>query len=256
MITQEQVVAVMRDGAVVVGPEGQDLGRIRQVLVHALSGRPTWMTLSTTAPAGSDALVPLGAAALDEGRISVPYSAAVVRGAPKGRADDGPREGRLEGPYEADLLRYYGLGGVDAAPGEAASPLARREWRLPCTVGAVRLLRLELRAHLETAGLPAAEIGDLVLATSEAAENAVEHPRDRLAGYFDVSVDIAGAAVLIAVHDTGSWRDPVVGLGRGRGLLLMSNLSALTVTAGPDGTTVTLANGRAAPGSWSFRRRH
>ncbi len=251
MISREQIDAVLGDGRIVTGTDGQDLGRIGQVLTDALSDRPVWMTVASAKRGGVDALVPLALARFDDGRISVPYSAAVVRGAPRGSTAGGSLGRR----HEADLVRYYGLGDV-GTPGVTTGRLpSRREWRLPCTGSSVRALRLELRPYLDGTGLPGDQLDDLVLATSEAAKNAVEHARTPLAGFLDVRVDMDGKGVLITIRDYGLWRDPVPGTGRGRGLLLMRNLSALTVTAARDGTTVTLANRYADLGRWSFRHR-
>jgi anti-sigma regulatory factor (Ser/Thr protein kinase) len=129
-----------------------------------------------------------------------------------------------------------------------------RSWRLPCASGSLRVLRHELRPFLDVTALPAEELDDIVLAACEAAANAVDHA-GTTTGSFDVSVAVEGERICITVRDHGRWRDPVPGTGRGRGLLLMRSLAALTVTATPEGTTVTMENRSAAGGSWSFRRR-
>jgi anti-sigma regulatory factor (Ser/Thr protein kinase) len=263
VIAGEQIRDVLGDGGVVIGQDGADLGRIGQVFLDALSGEPAWLTVTSDWWGGAECVVPLGRAVLDRGRIAVPYSAALVQDAP--RSDD--LRGSLDGQHERDLLRHYGLGG-DAATCEGIPanghvtdmkvrrPPARRAWRM-CRHGApIHSLRLELRSFLDVSGLPGEELDDLVLAASEAAANAVEHARNPISSYFDVIVDVDGSIVCITVRDDGRWRDPTPGEGRGRGLLLMSGLSALTVTAAPGGTTVTLENRAPELHGLSFRRRH
>jgi len=271
VISREQVRAVLGDGGVVIGDTGLDLGRIRQVFLDALSYEPAWMTVTSDTWGGAEVVVPLALAWLDEGRISVPYSTAVVRDAP--RADTSV--GFLGAQHEQDLLRHYGLEGGDAVSAgpvldgrvdgiRAATPVsganghplpAHRDWRLPRVGTSVHALRGELRPFLNVASLPADELDDLVLATSEAAVNAVEHPQHPVADFFDVRADVDGSHLSITIRDYGLWRDPTPGNGRGRGLLLMSVLSALDITVDPDGTTVTLRNRSPDVVGWTFRRR-
>ena len=256
MISREQIGAVQGDGGIVIGDDGQDLGRIGQVFLDALSNQPEWMTVTSDTWDGAELVVPLALAHWDAGRVSVPYSAAVVENAPRA----GISQGRLGRRHERDLFRHYGLGraGAAAAPGPTTvllTPPSHREWRLPCNAKSIRALRLELRPFLDVTGLPGEELDDLVLAACEAADNAIEHAGAPVAGSFDVSVDVDGVRVEITVRDYGRWRDPVPGDGRGRGLLMMRNLSALTITVERDGTTVNLQNRSGDPGSWSVRRR-
>jgi len=192
------------------------------------------------------ASVPLRLARLVEGTVSVPYSSLVVQGAPRA----GAVEGHLRRGHEEDLALHYGLDPTETAPQQS-----RREWRLPCNAHLLRGLRLELRAFLDGTGLSGEELDDLVLATSEAVTNVIEHAQTPAAGFFDVLVDVDGTSVQVAVRDYGRWREPTPRDGPGHGLLLMQNLSALTITVEPRGTTVTLQNRSAEPGRWSFRRR-
>jgi anti-sigma regulatory factor (Ser/Thr protein kinase) len=255
VISREQMDAVLGDGALVVGDVGQDLGRIGRVFQDASSDRPpAWMTVTSDEWDGFERVVPLALGRLVGGRVSVPYSLDDVRTAPRAGT-----EGRLLGrQHEEELALHYGI----AAPAGPRTPAyttvtpssVHRSWRLPCIPGSVRLLRHELRPFLDVTALPGEELDDLVLAACEAAANAVDHA-GTAAGSFDVSVAVEGERICITVRDHGRWRDPVPGTGRGRGLLLMRHLSALTVTVTPEGTTVTMENRAAAGGSWSFRRR-
>jgi len=271
VISREQVRAVLGDGGVVIGDAGVDLGRIQQVFLDSLSYEPAWMTVTSDTWGGAEVVVPLAQASLDEGRISVPYSPAVVGDAP--RADTSL--GRLGTQHEKDLFRHYGLRGgdavfagppldrrVDAIPAATSvsgadghPPPAQRSWRLSRIGTSVPVLREELRRFLNLSSLAGEELDDLVLATSEAAVNAVEHPQRPVADFFDVRVDVDGSHLCITIRDYGRWRNPTPVSGGGRGLLLMSVLSALIVTVDPHGTTVTLRNRSPDVAGWTFRRR-
>ena len=127
----------------------------------------------------------------------------------------------------------------------APGALRTRHWRFPSTPLAVRSMRLELRPFLAASGLPDAEVDDLVLAACEAATNGVEHARHPVQPYFDVDAEVDGHRGRVVVRDYGRWavgRADPGDRGRGRGLHMMTMLAAVSLTSGPDGTTVTLSS--------------
>ena len=84
---------------------------------------------------------------------------------------------------------------------------------------------------------------DLVLATSEALENVVDHAfaAAEHPGTMTLRADLVDDVVTIVVADDGRWRDPATGpTSRGRGLTLMESLTEVEVEHGPSGTTVTM----------------
>jgi PAS domain S-box-containing protein len=107
----------------------------------------------------------------------------------------------------------------------------------------LRRLRAALRSWLDGLGLAGDVLDDILLASAEAAANAVEHaygPGGR--GTVQVSAGVAGPTLTVEVSDAGRWRparnDDVT---RGRGLLIMrSVMDDVTVAAGAGGTTVEL----------------
>lgn len=126
-------------------------------------------------------------------------------------------------------------------PWESTPTGLHSEWRLPSDFRSVAEMRWWLRAFLgQTWGLSVEELDDLVLATCEAANNAVEHAQQSREPFFHVSTEIDAATVTIVVQDYGQWRQPPAPGDRGRGLQLMRALAETTVTGDTHGTTVTI----------------
>jgi anti-sigma regulatory factor (Ser/Thr protein kinase) len=132
------------------------------------------------------------------------------------------------------------VGEVVADRTDAASDHRSGAWRFPVAGTSVRGVRRALRPFLADAELPGDEIDDLVLATCEAAANAVEHAVHPTEHFFDLTAETEDGHVEIVVRDYGRWRDDSTPGDGGRGLLMMSTLAAVTLTSGPVGTTVTL----------------
>ncbi|MGW2309323.1 SpoIIE family protein phosphatase [Actinomadura luteofluorescens] len=103
-------------------------------------------------------------------------------------------------------------------------------------------LREALRGWLAQCQLPRRTAQGVLVAAGEACANAVEHGRPGAGAH---TVRLRAEAFVDQVHltiaDTGRWKPPGGGadLNRGRGTALMRALmSKLTITPGPDGTTV------------------
>jgi PAS domain S-box-containing protein len=103
-------------------------------------------------------------------------------------------------------------------------------------------LREALRGWLAQCQLPRRTALGVLVAAGEACANAVEHGRPAAGVH---TVRLRAEAFVDQVHltiaDTGRWKPPGGGadLNRGRGTALMRALmSRLTITPGPDGTTV------------------
>jgi anti-sigma regulatory factor (Ser/Thr protein kinase) len=141
--------------------------------------------------------------------------------------------------------------GPPTGPATATARLAsssgsrRHEWRLHTMGSSIPSLRRELTAFLGGTGLCDDAFYDLLLAVSEAASNAVDHPQHSTEPFFDVAAEIDGEAVTVVVQDHGRWLEPTPSPCRGRGLAMMRVLADTTVTAGTHGTVVTIRNRRA-----------
>lgn len=120
--------------------------------------------------------------------------------------------------------------------------------RLPAEPSVVAVVRRRVSVWLARWGWPAEELGDLVLAVSEAVSNSVEHA---YRGDHDGDVTVEGrvvprphgfSRVELTVTDTGRWRAvPEHHENRRHGIPVMRAVAAeLSITADGRGTRVRL----------------
>jgi anti-sigma regulatory factor (Ser/Thr protein kinase) len=114
--------------------------------------------------------------------------------------------------------------------------------RLQTRPDSVRLLRERVRLWLEAAGATKQETFEVLLATTEAFANAVEHPQEPTAHLVDVEGTITDQAVTIAIRDYGTWQSNLTRKEQGGfGQVLMEKLmDGVRVECSVDGTTVTM----------------
>ncbi len=141
--------------------------------------------------------------------------------------------------------------GHDPSPRPPSEPFARAA---PATAVHLGVLRRALRVWLVAwlSGWPDDDtVADLILAMSEALENAADHAFTGCPapGTMAVSAEVDDLHVVITITDDGRWRPPRPGPGyRRRGLALMGHLvHHYTVHTGTAGTTVVLARHRDRP---------
>ena len=127
------------------------------------------------------------------------------------------------------LFRFLRLGSslqVTLPADPESSPLVRR------------LLARWLRQH----GANEDEVYDLLVASSEAAANAIEHAYSPGTATFEIAANVDDDTIVVTVCDKGHWREPR-GRERGRGIGLMKALiESVDVQSSPDGTKVTLVH--------------
>lgn len=136
---------------------------------------------------------------------------------------------------------------VKEAPGDDVALLAVRilspdagplELELPAEPGVLSELRRRLGAWIVHAGASDQEAYDVVLATCEAAANAVEHAYGPSEAKFRVTAEAEEGEVRIEVRDHGAWR-PQRDPRRGRGLGVMRELmDDVSVNSNDEGTNV------------------
>lgn len=104
------------------------------------------------------------------------------------------------------------------------------------------LLRAELCRWLTRAGAASPARDDIILATSEACANSVEHAYVAEVGDLLLRANRGGEGhVTVTVRDTGRWKVPSAPGDRGRGLGIMrSVMDEVRVSSDAGGTTVTL----------------
>jgi anti-sigma regulatory factor (Ser/Thr protein kinase) len=85
-------------------------------------------------------------------------------------------------------------------------------------------------------------VEDLMLASAEAAANAIEHAYGLQSGEVELRAWASqDGPVKVTIRDFGNWR-PARGTHRGRGLLLMEGLAdAVEVIRSDEGTTIELS---------------
>jgi serine phosphatase RsbU (regulator of sigma subunit)/anti-sigma regulatory factor (Ser/Thr protein kinase) len=142
----------------------------------------------------------------------------------------------LEMLVDATLADDVALLAVRALP-QDIDPL---DLTLPADPATLAPLRRTLRDWLDRAGASEEELRDIVLATIEAAANAVEHAYGPGEADFELEAHAVDGEVTITVQDFGSWRnesDP----HRGRGLGVMrAAMDGVEVDSETEGTRVRL----------------
>lgn len=112
--------------------------------------------------------------------------------------------------------------------------------RLESSLASLRGMRRELRAFLCSAGLGKDDVDELVLAISEAAANAIEHPVKATEPSIEVNVEVRDDEVVACVRDFGQWDDTDPEPDRGHGLTLIRGLVDIEVRRHVDGTRLTM----------------
>ena len=94
-------------GTVVVGPDGDRIGKVDEVYLDNATGRPEWVSVKTGLFGSHVSLVPLAEASVSGDTVTVPFDKSLVKDAP--HHDPGVE---LSATDEADLYRYYGTAGT------------------------------------------------------------------------------------------------------------------------------------------------
>ena len=101
-------------------------------------------------------------------------------------------------------------------------------------------MRRDVRASLEGLDVDPDTVADLLLAASEAVNNAVEHAQRPTRPEVRVRLRVADGTVRISVRDFGTWRDRRPAMDRGRGATLMNAYGDVRMVSTAEGTTVTI----------------
>jgi anti-sigma regulatory factor (Ser/Thr protein kinase) len=123
--------------------------------------------------------------------------------------------------------------------GNESGPL---QLRLEARPEYAHLLRERLRIWLEQAGATKTEVFEVLLATTEAFTNAVQHPQEPTSHLVEITGSITDHTVSVSIRDYGTWKGeqtPNEEGGRGMGLIEQL-MDRVRVDCPLDGTTVTL----------------
>ncbi|MET8086036.1 ATP-binding protein [Micromonospora sp. NPDC005237] len=101
-------------------------------------------------------------------------------------------------------------------------------------------MRQDVRLALDELDVHTDVLQDLLLAASEAMNNAVEHAQRPSRPEVRVRLQVGADRVRISVRDFGTWRDRRPAMDRGRGALLMNAYGDVRLVSTGEGTTVTI----------------
>jgi anti-sigma regulatory factor (Ser/Thr protein kinase) len=111
--------------------------------------------------------------------------------------------------------------------------------------GELSAFRRRLQAWLASRSVDKAEAAEIVLAVSEACNNAIEHGYGDSVGSVWVRVDDDGETFRASVRDRGRWREGPSGADRGRGIAIMEAvMDTATIETTAEGTEVVLERRR------------
>ena len=148
MTTLDQAPQLL-DRGVVIGSDGQRIGKIGQVFIDNTTDQITWVTVHTALFGMSESFVPMDAATIDGDEVTVPYDRATVKGAP--RADVAVQ---LTVEQEDELYEYYQLaetgGGGEPSPAAHDGYVTRSEEQLHVGTERVEAGRARLRKYIVT----------------------------------------------------------------------------------------------------------
>ena len=120
-------------------------------------------------------------------------------------------------------------------------------WAYPSAPTSAAMMRRDVRRTLGDLDVDPDVLEDLLLAASEAMNNAVEHAQRPSRPEVRVRVQVGVGLVRISVRDFGTWRDRRPAMDRGRGALLMNAYGDVRLVSTLEGTTVTIERRLADP---------
>ncbi|GAA2190780.1 ATP-binding protein [Micromonospora lupini] len=197
----------------------------------------------STRPAGVMAVAPAPPVAEPTGSrpavrfAAEPVDAAPANGKPAGGAEPAGGEPANRGP--AANAAPTGAAAVGAADDGLGDTLAA-EWTYPSVPTSAAAMRRDVRLALAEVDVHADVLEDLLLAASEAMNNAVEHAQRPSRPEVQVRLQVGDDRVRISVRDFGTWRDRRPAMDRGRGALLMNAYGDVRLVSTGEGTTVTI----------------
>ena len=232
-------------------------------LAYSVAGHPPPLLVEPEGPVRLDeaSSPPLGVAdaqSIQEVRLIVSDQAAVVlytdglverRGESIDHGIDVLGEIVAADPEQSIAQALSDVGAALGAPDDDVALLIARltgepipfDLELPADPAVLSGLRRRLRTWLTRRGFAPGESEDILLAVSEACNNAIEHGYDGDLGSISVRVVDDEGTLRATVRDRGRWRDAVSSADRGRGIAIMRTImDTATIDRSAEGTTVVL----------------
>ncbi|MFC8616737.1 ATP-binding protein [Micromonospora purpureochromogenes] len=113
-------------------------------------------------------------------------------------------------------------------------------WTYPSAATSASAMRRDVRSSLEALHVHPDVVQDLLVAASEAFNNAVEHAQQPSRPEVWVRLQVGAGTAQLTVRDFGTWRDRRSAMDRGRGATLMNAFGDVRLMSTASGTTVTI----------------
>lgn len=163
MTTMDQAPQLLEHG-VVIGSDGEQIGKIGQVYLDSISDQISWVTVRTGWFGMSESFVPMDNAIIDADQVTVPYDKLMIRNAPNGeiglpltveQEDELYRYYDVDVDVDADATRHDDAGAparfaTETATGQADGYVTRSEERLAVGTEKVESGRARLRKFVAT----------------------------------------------------------------------------------------------------------
>ncbi len=216
------------------------------------AGRATFLESATGLPLGLNWNLPYeeSLASLRSGATLVLFTDGLVdrRDVPVEEGLERLREAATRTPG-ADLDRLCGALLGSLVPADASDDVAilaarlepvaeRLSLTIPADPARLGSVRRNLGRWLSGHAVPKEDADDIILASSEACANSIEHAYGPGTGSVDIEAAVADGEITVVVRDTGRWRPSRNG-GRGRGLAFIEAcMDSCTLTRSEGGTEV------------------
>ncbi|WP_231925044.1 ATP-binding protein [Micromonospora purpureochromogenes] len=124
--------------------------------------------------------------------------------------------------------------------GHRTASVVDTDWSYPSAAASASVMRRDVRTSLEALQVHPDVVQDLLVAASEAFNNAVEHAQQPTRPEVRVRLQVNAGAARLTVRDFGTWRDRRSAMDRGRGATLMNAFGDVRLMSSASGTTVTI----------------
>jgi len=174
MTTVNQAPQLLEHG-VVVGSDGEHIGKIGQVYLDSVSNQISWVTVRTGWFGMSESFVPMDHAIIDADQVTVPYDKLMIRNAPNGEIGL-----PLTVEQEDELYRYYDIGAEVTQHDAGAPAVSATETTTATTDGYVTRSEERLRVGIQKVESGRARLRKFVATEQQTVTVPVSHDEVRV----------------------------------------------------------------------------